>query len=143
MSRLYHDFEDSCIDRIVRQEGKVCERGSWFSLFFWPAFRRIFLLDKKLEIWPHRGAPCPPPAALSSKKTTHNMPASTVPRIVIDAQIEHWIRWTLESNIALATALRRLRDSHMLLQAGKAEQDADEILAQVDAALKTVEKSSM
>ena len=117
--------------------------GSWFSLFFWPAFRRIFLLDKKLEIWPHRAVPCPAQAALSSKKTTDNMPASQVPRIVIDSQIEHWIRWTLESNIALAAALKRLRDSYMLLQAGNAEKDADEILAQVEAALKTVEKSSM
>lgn len=117
--------------------------GSWFSLFFWPAFRRIFLLDKKLEIWPHRTAPWPPPADLSSQKKTDNIPVSTVPRIVIETQIEHWIRWTLESNITLATTLRRLRDSYKLLQAGKVEEDADEILAQVEAALKTVEKSNM
>ncbi len=117
--------------------------GSWFFLFFWPAFRRIFFLDKKLEIWPQRAAPFPPPAALSSKKKTANMPASTVPRIVIEQQIEQWIRWTLESNIALAAALERLRDSYKLLQLGRFEKDADEILAQVEAALKTVEKSSM
>ena len=113
----------------------------WFSLFFWPAFRRLFLLDKKLEIWPYRPAPCPPPGA--AKETTDNMRGSTVPRIVIEMQIEHWIRWTLESNIALAAALRRLRDSYKLLLAGKRADDADEILAQVEAALKTVEKSSM
>ncbi len=116
---------------------------SWFSLFFWPAFRRIFLLDKKLEIWPQRAVPCPPPPTLSSKKTTDGRPGSTVPQIVIETQIEHWTRWTLESNIALAAALRRLRDSYKLLQAGMVEKDAGQILAQVEAALKTVERGCM
>jgi hypothetical protein len=117
--------------------------GGWFFLFFWPSFRRIFLLDKKLEIWPQWATPCPPRAALSSRKTTDNVPACAVPQIVIETQIEHWIRWTLESNIALAAALKRLRDSYKLLEVGKIEKDADEILAQVEAVLKTVEKGSI
>jgi hypothetical protein len=27
---------------------KVMQKNSWLSLFFWPAFRRLFLLDDKL-----------------------------------------------------------------------------------------------
>ena len=118
------------------------ERG-WFSLFFWPAFRRIFFLDSKLEIGHRRPDPGQPPAAAGAKKPDEDLPRSTVPQIVIDAQLEHWIRWTLESNIALATALKRLKDSYKLLQAGKPATDAEAILAEVDAALKTVEESSM
>jgi hypothetical protein len=57
--------------------------------------------------------------------------------------LEHWIRWTLESNIALAAALKRLRDSYKLLQAGKRAEDAERILEEVEAALKTVEERSM
>jgi hypothetical protein len=64
-----------------------------------------------------------------------------VPRVVIDAQIEGWIRWTLESNIDLAAALRRLRNSYLLIQAGKPAKDSTEILAQVEAALECAEKS--
>ncbi len=124
--------------------GRKDMRGdSWFSLFFWPAFRRIFLLDKKLEIWPQRAVPRPPPPTLSSRKTTDSRPGSTVPQIVIDTQIDHWTRWTLESNIALAAALRRLRDSYKLLQEGMVEKDAGQILAQVETALKTFERGSM
>ena len=96
----------------------------------------------ELEIWPRRTAPCPPPPTLSSRKETDNRPGSPA-RIVIETQIEHWIRWTLESNIALAAALKRLRDSYKLLQEGMVEKDADEILAQVETAMKTVERSSM
>jgi hypothetical protein len=66
-----------------------------------------------------------------------------VPQIVIDTQLEHWIRWTLESNIALAAALKRLRDSYKLVRAGKPAENAEEILAEVEAALNTVEERSM
>jgi len=81
--------------------------------------------------------------AADAKKPDEDLPRSTVPQIVIDTQLEHWIRWTLESNIALAAALKQLRDSYKLLQAGKPVKDADAILAEVEAALKTVEESSM
>jgi hypothetical protein len=124
--------------------GKNVKRGcGWFSLFFWPAFRRIFFLDSKLEIWHRRPDPGQPPVAADAKKPDEDLPRSTVPQIVIDTQLEHWIRWTLESNIALAAALKQLRDSYKLLQAGKPVKDADAILAEVEAALKTVEESSM
>ena len=83
--------------------------GTWFSLFFWPAFRRIFLLDKKPEIWPTPGGSL---SASSSSQLEKNRlitcRASTVPRIVIETQIEHWIRCTLESNIALAAVLKAI-----------------------------------
>ena len=64
-----------------------------------------------------------------------------MPRVIIDAQMEGWIRWTLESNIDLAAALRRLRDSYLMIQAGKPAKDATEILAQVEDALQYAEKS--
>ncbi len=116
---------------------------SWFSLFLWPALRRILHLNEKLEICQQRADSCQLPATLSSKKPNDNVFAFTVSRIIIETQIEHWIRWTLESNIALAAALKRLRDSYELLQAGKPTRDVEKILAQVDAALMTVEKSSV
>jgi hypothetical protein len=124
--------------------GRQGMRGrSWLSLFLWPALRRIFLLNKKLESWQQRADSCPLPATLSSNKMIDDVPAFTVSRIIIETQIEHWIRWTLESNIALAAALKRLLDSYKLLQAGKPARNVEEILAQVEAALKTVEKSSI
>ena len=128
-------------------DGSQDRRGlrgcGWFSLYFWPAFRRIFLLDDKLEIGHRRADPGQPTATAVAKKRHHTAPASAVPKIVIDTQLEHWIRWTLESNIVLAAALKRLRDSYKLLQAGKPIEHADAILAEVEAALKMVEESSM
>jgi hypothetical protein len=127
-----------------RSRGKKDTRGcGWFSLFFWPAFRRIFFLDNKLEVRPRRIDQNSSPAVGSAKKRHEVAPASAVPQIVIDTQLEHWIRWTLESNILLAAALKRLRDSYKLLQAGKPVKDADALLAEVEAALKTVEERSM
>ena len=64
-----------------------------------------------------------------------------MPKVIIDTQMESWIRWTLESNIDLADALRRLRNSYLLIQAGKPAKDSTEILAQVEAALECAEKS--
>ncbi len=64
-----------------------------------------------------------------------------MPRVIIDAQMEGWIRWTLESNIDLAAALRRLRNSYLLIHAGKPAKDATEILAQVEDALEHAERS--
>jgi hypothetical protein len=127
-----------------RSRGKKGTRGcGWFSLFFWPAFRRIFFLDNNPEIGHRRADPGLSSAPAGAKKRHDTAPASTVPQIIIDTQLEHWIRWTLESNIALAAALKRLRNSYKLLRAGKPAVDAEEILAEVEAALKTVEESSM
>ncbi len=127
-----------------RSRGKKGVRGcGWFSLFFWPAFRRIFFLDNNREIRHRRTDPDPSPAAAGAKKPHDAAPASTVPQIVIDTQLEHWIRWTLESNIVLAAALKRMRNSYQLLQAGKPVTDADAILAEVETALRTVEERSM
>jgi hypothetical protein len=125
------------------QPGKGTRGDGWFSLYFWPAFRRIFLLDNKLEVWQRRSDPGPSAAALSAKKRNHEVSSSAVPRIVIDTQVEHWIQWTLECNIALAATLKRLRDSYKLLQAGKRTEDADKILAEVEELLSGVEQSKM
>jgi hypothetical protein len=63
--------------------------------------------------------------------------------VIIETQIEQWIRWSLESNIALVAALKRLRSSYTLIQAGKPVKDADEVLAQVEAVLQAVENTRM
>ena len=127
-----------------RSRGKKGTRGCrWFSLFFWPAFRRIFFLDNNPEIGHRRADPGLSSAPAGAKKRHDTAPASTGPQIIIDTQLEHWIRWTLESNIALAAALKRLRNSYKLLQAGKPALDAEAILAEVEAALKTVEERRM
>jgi hypothetical protein len=127
-----------------KSRGKKGTRGGgWFSLFFWPAFRRIFLLDNKLEIGHRQPDPKPSSAATGVKKPDPSVSPSPVPQIVIETQLEHWIRWTLESNIALAAALKKLRDAYKLQQAGKPVANADAILAEVEAALKKVEERSM
>jgi hypothetical protein len=122
----------------LRDEG-VKQGESWFSLFFWPAFRRVFLPAAKprvAESVTHRRSR---QAATNAKK--QNVLEFPVPRVIIDAQMEGWIRWTLECNIDLAAALRRLRNSYLLIQAGKPAKDATEILAQVEDALEHAEKS--
>jgi hypothetical protein len=127
------------IDRL--QAGKGMRGDGWFSLYFWPAFRRIFFLDNKLEVGQRRSDPAP--TATSAKRQNHEVPASGVPRVVIDIQLEQWIQWTLECNIALAATLKRLRDSYKLLQTGKRAEDAEEILAEVEELLNGVEQSNM
>jgi hypothetical protein len=119
---------DTPIDSLGDERVKHGE--SWLSLFFWPALRRVFLPASKLQV-SH--------PATNSKK--HKVLEFPVPKVIIDAQIESWIRWTLESNIDLAAALRRLRDSYLLIQAGKTAKDATQILSQVEAALQYAEKS--
>jgi hypothetical protein len=119
------------------REERVKQGESWLSLFFWPAFRRVFLPAAKPRV---AGTPRKlRPATIDSKK--HKVLEFPVPRVIIDAQMEGWIRWTLESNIDLAAALRRLRDSYLMIQAGKPAKDATEILAQVEDALEYAEKS--
>jgi hypothetical protein len=125
------------------QAGEGMCRDGWFSLYFWPAFRRIFLLDNKLEVWQRRSDPRPAAAALGAKRRNHEVPSSAVPRVVIDTQLEYWIQWTLECNIALAATLKRLRDSYKLLQTGKRAEDAEGILAEVEELLNWVEQSNM
>src|ERR1700678_789540 len=121
------------------REERVKQGESWLSLFFWPAFRRVFFPPAK----PHVPQPGTPrklrQATIDSKK--NKVLEFPVPRVIIDAQMEGWIRWTLESNIELAAALRRLRDSYLMIQAGRPAKDATEILAQVDDALQYAEKS--
>jgi hypothetical protein len=115
------------------REERVEQGESWFSLFFWPAFRRVFLPAAKPRYARSRQT-----ATNTNKQNVLEFP---VPRVIIDAQMEGWIRWTLESNIDLAAALRRLRDSYLLIQSGKSANDATDILAQVEDALQYAEKS--
>jgi hypothetical protein len=120
-------------------EERVKRGESWFSLFFWPAFRRVFLPAAKQQVLQpktHRRS-----KSVSANSKQQKVLEFPVPRVVIDAQIEGWVRWTLESNIDLAAALRRLRNSYLHLQTGKPVKDATEILAQVEDALQYAEKS--
>jgi hypothetical protein len=128
---------DTPIDSLGDERVKQGE--SWLSLFFWPAFRRVFLPAARPQVSQPRTHRRSRQAATNSRK--QKVLEFPVPRVVIDAQIESWIRWTLESNIDLAAALRRLRNSYLLIQAGKPAKDATEILAQVEAALQYAEKS--
>jgi hypothetical protein len=121
------------------RDERVKQGESWLSLFFWPAFRRVFLPAAKPQVSQPRTHRSSRQAATHSKQ--QKVLEFPVPRVIIDAQIEGWIRWTLESNIELAAALRRLRNSYLLIQAGKPAKDATEILAQVEAALEYAEKS--
>jgi hypothetical protein len=128
---------DTPIDNLGDERVKLGE--SWLSLFFWPALRRVFLPAAKLQVTQQTTHPKSRQSATNSKK--QKVLEFPVPKVIIDAQIESWIRWTLESNIDLAAALRRLRNSYLLIQAGKPAKDATEILAQVEAALQYAEKS--
>jgi len=119
------------------REERVEQGESWFSLFFWPAFRRVFLPAAKPR-FAQSGSRSRQTATNAKKQNVLEFP---VPRVIIDAQMEGWIRWTLESNIDLAAALRRLRDSYLLIQSGKPAKDATDILAQVEDALQYAEKS--
>jgi hypothetical protein len=121
------------------REERVEQGESWFSLFFWPAFRRVFLPAARPQVAQSGNHRRSRQASTNAKKK--NVLEFPVPRVIIDAQMESWIRWTLESNIDLAAALRRLRDSYLLIQAGKHAKDATEILAQVEDALQYAEKS--
>ena len=122
---------------------KIVERNGWFSLFFWPAFRRIFLFGKKPEVSQERPDRWSRLPGFNSKKPAKRFLECAVPQAIIETQIEHWIRWTLESNIALVDALTRLTSSYKLIQAGKPAKDADDVLAEVEAALQAVEKTRM
>jgi len=121
------------------REERVKQGESWFSLFFWPAFRRVFLPAAKPQV-AQSGTHRRSRRAVTNLKK-QNVLEFPVPRVIIDAQMESWIRWTLESNIDLADALRRLRNSYLLIQSGKPANDATEILAQVEDALQYAEKS--
>jgi hypothetical protein len=122
---------------------KDIEGHSWLSLFFWPAFRRIFPFGKGLGMPRKRRDAWLRPLDLKAEKPAERVPQCAVPQVIIETQLEHWIRWTLESNIELAAALKRLRTSYKLILAGNPATDADAILAQVEAALRTVENNRM
>jgi hypothetical protein len=121
--------------------GRKSTRGcGWFSLFFWPAFRRIFFLDNMPEVWQRRRDRGYLAPSVRAKRPNGDLARSTVPQVVIDTQLEQFIGWTLECNIALAAALKSLRNSYKLLQAGKPGEDAERILAQVEELLNRVDE---
>ncbi len=121
-------------------KAKDIEGHNWLSLFLWPAFRRIFPFGKRLKVPRKR----PDPSLQAEDfKPAQRFPECAVPQVIIEVQLEQWIRWTLESNIELAAALKRLRTSYKLVRDGKPAENADAILAQVEAALRNVENNKM
>jgi hypothetical protein len=121
----------------------VMRRHNWFSLFFWPAVQRIFLFGKKLQVPRERPNVRSRPETLTPRTPAEEARKCAVPQEIIEVQIEYWIRWTLESNIALVAALERLRTSYKLLLAGTPAKDSDKVLLQVEVALKDTEKTRM
>jgi hypothetical protein len=65
----------------------------------------------------------------------------TVPQDGIGPQLVSWVRGVVRSNNELVPALERLRRSYKMLLAGKPVTDAEEVLWQVDGALKDAEAS--
>lgn len=63
----------------------------------------------------------------------------TVPQSGIGPQLVSWVRGLVKSNNELVPALERLRRSYNMLLAGKAVTDAEEVLWQVEGALKSAE----
>jgi hypothetical protein len=61
----------------------------------------------------------------------------------IDTQLAYRIRELVQSNSELAPALERLRRSYRVLHAGKPVTDAEEVLWQVEQALKHLEILSL
>jgi hypothetical protein len=65
-----------------------------------------------------------------------------MPKDDIGPQLLNWVRGVVRSNNQLVPALERLRSSYATLLAGKSVTDSEEILWQVDGALKDAERSS-
>ena len=65
-----------------------------------------------------------------------------VPHDDVTIRILKWIRGIVRSNHELVGALERLRLSYKALAAGKPARDAEQILWQVDVALKNAERSN-
>ncbi len=64
-----------------------------------------------------------------------------VPQDDVGPQLLSWVRGVVRSNDEFVPALERLRRSYNVLLAGKPVTDAEEILWQVEGALKDAERS--
>lgn len=64
-----------------------------------------------------------------------------VPQEGIERQIEDWVQRIVESNDELVVVMERIRDSYRALRAGNPVKDDDEVLAQVETALKNAAKA--
>jgi hypothetical protein len=64
----------------------------------------------------------------------------TEPQSAIEHQLDKWIKQVSEANNELATALNRLKHSFELLLAGQKIADANEVLSQVERALKSASR---
>jgi hypothetical protein len=59
----------------------------------------------------------------------------------VESQLLNWIRGVAESNNELVDALNRLRLSYRMLLGGEPASDANEILRQVEGALRSADKA--
>jgi hypothetical protein len=71
------------------------------------------------------------------RTSCHQLFPFGVPQSVVKTQIEDWIRGVLRSNEELLATLELLRDSYCAMLAGQPATNPDEIVAQVEATLKS------
>jgi hypothetical protein len=78
----------------------------------------------------------------AGKRSSNKMLEFAMPKEGIGPQLVKWVRGVVRSNDQLVPALERLRSSHKALLAGKSVTDSEEILWQVEGALKDAERST-
>jgi hypothetical protein len=79
--------------------------------------------------------------AESKEPTSEKVLAFAVPQEGIERQIEDWFQRIVASNDELVFVMERIRDSYCALLAGNHVKDDDEILAQVETALRNAAKA--
>jgi hypothetical protein len=79
--------------------------------------------------------------AESKEPTSERVLEFAVPQAAIERQIEDWLQRIVESNDELVVVMERIRDSYRALLAGKPVKDDDEILAQVETALRNAARA--
>ncbi len=77
------------------------------------------------------------------RKSPETVLPFSVPQQAVEEKIETWIRGVLQSNDDLVNALVRLRDLYGAISVGEPVRDEDEILAQVQAALKGAARAKL
>jgi hypothetical protein len=78
----------------------------------------------------------------AKKPSNKNVLEFNLPQDGIGPQLVSWVRGVVKSNNELVPALERLRRSYKLLLAGKPVTDAEEVLWQVEGALRDAEQSA-
>jgi hypothetical protein len=78
----------------------------------------------------------------AGKRSSNKMLEFAMPKEGIGPQLVKWVRGVVRSNNQLVPALERLRSSYKALLVGKSVTDSEEILWQVEGALKDAERAT-